>query len=213
MAGRDDLWYLQWTLLESAFVPIGAAAGTGRRTARGGRRDQPTRPRPPRRGDDPRRVCWLHRSRGAYEDALYAGRRAVAPPRSPVGGMDGRDARLSLARPVGPRARSGVLERGLAAAERLRAPNEIARCLGQLAWARCCSATSEAVRLRPRREAPRAVSTPIGGAFLFGAHAYAAMARVQLATGAPEQRRGALLPLHGRGTLRAGARPRRVPRL
>jgi DNA-binding SARP family transcriptional activator len=196
---RDDLWYLQWTLLESAFVPMGAA-----------RWDEAARRLADavcinRRVRDPAAeamildaLCWLHRSHGDYESALSTGRRAVEAGAC-VGWEGWTAATLAWAfldlRAPGPAA--DVLERGLAAAERLGAPNEITRCLGQLAWARwLLGAHDEARALAARAERLlQEVSAPPGGAFLFGAHAYAAVARVHLAAGAPERGAALLLPL------------------
>ena len=196
---RGDLWYLQWTLLESAFVPIGAArwdeaeerladaVGINRRIR------------------DPLAeilmldaLCWLHRSRGAYEEALTAGRRAVAL--SADLGWEGWTAATLGSALLDLRAASSaaeVLERGLAAGERVGAPNEIVRCLGQLAWARLMlGAEDEASALAARAERLlRQASVPDGRAYLFGMHAYAATARVFLETGAPEQGEALLVPL------------------
>jgi hypothetical protein len=96
-----------------------------------------------------------------------------------------------------------VLERGVAAGERIGAVSETARCLGQLAWARCLLGDQdEATALCARaRELLAGVGAPEGGAFVFGAHAYAAVARVLLADGQPEQ--GAKLVL---GVFRAAER-------
>jgi class 3 adenylate cyclase len=188
---RGDLWYLQWTLLESAFVPLGRArweeAGERLRAASTINR----------RVRDPLAEMlifdasgWLNRSRGAYQEALEAGRQAVA--RSADVGWEGWAAAtlgttLLDLRAAGPAAR--VLERGVAAGERIGAANEIARCLGQLAWARCLLGDADEARaLAARaRELLQGVSAPEGGAFVFGAHAYAAVARVLLASGRPEQ--------------------------
>ena len=98
-------------------------------------------------------VCWLHRSRGAYDEVAgggQAGRSAVR--RSRLGGMGGRDARLDVARLGGGRTAAEVLTRGLAAGERVGARNEMVRCLGQLAWAPPArrSRSSEGARRRGR---------------------------------------------------------------
>jgi DNA-binding SARP family transcriptional activator/tetratricopeptide (TPR) repeat protein len=197
--GGNDLWYLQWTLLESAFVPMGA-----------GRWDEAERRLADaaavnRRVRDPAAeamildaLCWLHRGHGDYEDALSAGRRAVTA--GACVGWEGWTA-ATLASALldlwAPAPAAAVLEHGLAAAERLRAPNEITRCLGQLAWARWLlgareQATSLAARAQRLLEQ---VTAPAGGAFLFGAHAYTAVARVHLAAGAPERGVALLLPV------------------
>jgi predicted ATPase/class 3 adenylate cyclase len=196
---RGDLWYLQWTLLESAFVPL----GTARWEEADDRLAAATAIN--RRVHDPHAEmlildasCWLNRSRGAYQDALDAGRQAVALA-AKVGWEGWAAATLGTTlldlRAAGPAAR--VLERGVAAGERIGAPNEIARCLGQLAWARCLlgDADETGALCARARELLEGVSAPQGGAFVFGAHAYTAVARVLLATGLPEQGEELLLPV------------------
>jgi predicted ATPase len=202
---RGDLWYLQWTLLESAFVPIGAARWdeADERLAAATAIN--------RRVRDPQAEmlildasCWLNRSRGAYQDALETGRQAVALT-AEVGWEGWAAATLGTTlldlRAAGPAAR--VLECGVAAAERIGAVSETVRCLGQLAWARCLLGDrDEASDLCARaRELLEAASAPEGGAFVFGAHAYAAVARVLLAAGRPEQGEELL-----RGVFRAAER-------
>jgi tetratricopeptide (TPR) repeat protein len=192
---RDDLWYLQYTLLESAFVPIGrarwevAAARLVDAAAIN------------RRVQDPLAealildaLCWLHRSRGAYQESLSAGRRAVAHA-TELGWGAWPAATLASTlldlRAPGPAAE--VLERGLARGEQLGAANEIVRCLAQLAWAHLLlGAEDEAEALAKRGEQ---LLAPARGAFVFGAHAYAAIARVLLATGSPERGEALLRPV------------------
>jgi tetratricopeptide (TPR) repeat protein len=198
---RGDLWYLQWTLLESAFVPLAAA-----------RWDEASERLADalainRRVRDPLAevlmldaLCWLHRSRGAYDDALSAGRRAVAL--SAEAGWQGWAAATlgwTLLDLRAPEAATEILERGLEEGERIGATNELTRCLAQLAWARwLLGAEDEATALATRAEKLlKAVSTPPGGAFLFGAQAYAAVARVLLATGAPQRGETLLAPVLG----------------
>src|SRR5207248_3721298 len=142
--------------------------------------------------------CWLHRSRGAYDEALSAGRRSVAL--GATVGWEGWAAATLGTALLDLRAAASaaeVLESGLAAAERVGVPNEIVRCLGQLAWARLLlGAEDEASVLAARAEGMlQQASLPDGRAFLFGTHAYAAIARVFLATGAPEQGEALLMPL------------------
>ncbi len=185
---RDDLWYLQWTLLESAFVPIGAARWeeAEQRLADAIAIN--------RRVHDPLAevlmldaLCWLNRSRGAYGQALSAGQRAVTLG-AEVGWEEWAAATLgSTLLDLGAFDRAAeVLERGLKAGERIGARNQIARCLGQLAWARLeLGAADEAFLLATRGE--ELLERVTGGPFLFGAHAYAAVARVLLASGAPDR--------------------------
>ncbi len=196
---RSDLWYLQWTLLESAFVPIGAA----RWDEASERLDEAAQIN--RRVRDPGAEalildarCWLHRSRGDYEEALSAGRRAVA-----LGASAGWESWTAptlgclLLELCAPAQAATVLERGLAVAEENGARQALARCLGQLAWARSLLGDQdEACSLAYRAEKLfEDVSAPPGGAFLFGMHAYAATARVHLAAGEPERGEMLLRPL------------------
>jgi class 3 adenylate cyclase/tetratricopeptide (TPR) repeat protein len=198
---RGELWYLQFTLLESAFVPIGAGRfeEAAERLADAAAIN--------RRARDPLAevlildgFCWFHRSRGAYEDALSAGRRAVEL--SDEVGWEGWVAATlgwALLDLLAAEAAAEILERGLAAAERIGRPNETVRRLSQLAWARwLLGDRAEASALAARAEKLlEQVSAPPGGAFLFGSHAYVALARVHLATGAPERGEALLRPLLG----------------
>ena len=195
-----ELWYLQFTLLESAFVPIGAA-----RWERAAERLAEAAAINRRIRDPAAEVlildafCWLHRCRGAYDEALSAGRRAIA--RSLATGVwDGWAAAtlgwvlLDLGA-VDDAAE--VLERGLDSAERIRSDNQTTRCTSQLAWARSLQGDAEQASALAGRAAESLdrVSTPPGSAFLFGAHAYAALARVYLARGEPERGQALLLPV------------------
>ena len=192
---RGDLWYLQWTLLESAFVPLGAA-----RWEEAEQRLADTIAIN-RRVHDPLAevlildaLCWLNRSRGAYEKALSAGERAMSLG-AEVGWEEWAAATLgSTLLDLGAFDRAAeVLERGLKVGERIGARNQIVRCVGQLAWARLeLGAADEACRLAARGEELLGLVT--GGPFLFGAHAYGAIARVLLARGAPERGETLLRP-------------------
>jgi predicted ATPase len=196
---RGDLWYLQWTLLESAFVPLGAARWEEAKERLAAATAINRRVR------DPLAEmlildasCWLSRSRGAYQEAMTAGRQAVALT-AEVGWEGWAAATLGLTllelRAAGPAAQ--VLERGVAAGERIGAVSETARCLGQLAWARCLLGDQDHASALCARacELLGGVTAPEGGSFVFGAHAYAAVARVLLATGRPEQGEELLRPV------------------
>ena len=196
---RSDLWYLQWTLLESAFVPIGAGHWdeASERLAEAAAINR--RVRDP--GAEPLildALCWLHRSRGAYEEALSAGRRAVALGAS-IGweGWTAPTLGCLLLELRAPAPAAAVLERGLEVAEENGARHALTRCLGQLAWARwLLGARHEARVLADRAEQLlRLVSAPSGGAFLFGTHAYAGIARVHLAAGVPDRGEALLGPV------------------
>lgn len=196
---RSDLWYLQWTLLESALVPIGA----GRWDEASARLAEAVAIN--RHVRDPAAealildgLCWLHRSRGVYEKALSAGRRAVALGTG-VGweGFTAPTLGCLLLELRAPAAAAGVLERGLEVAEENGGRQALTRCLGQLAWARwLLGAYDEARALADRAEQLlEEVSAPPGGIFLFGTHAYTAIARVHLAAGEPDRGETLLSPV------------------
>jgi class 3 adenylate cyclase/tetratricopeptide (TPR) repeat protein len=196
---RGDLWYLQWTLLEGSFVAIARARWdeAAERLADAVAVN--------RRVRDPLAemlihdaLCWLNRSRGAYGDALAAGRRALALCADI--GWDGWAAATlgwTLLDLGAAASAAEVLERGLAAGERIGAPNEIARCASQLAWARLLLGDEgEATALAARaEELLLGVTAPPGAVFLFGAQAYVAVGRVLLATGAPDRGEALLRPV------------------
>jgi tetratricopeptide (TPR) repeat protein len=197
---RGELWYLQFTLLEAAFVPIGEARweDAAERLAEAAAIN--------RRARDPvaealinDAFCWLHRSRGAYDEAISAGRRAIT--HGVASGAWGGWAAATLAWAlldlgVADDA-AEVLERGLASAWRIGSANQTTRCLSQLAWARSLQNDAErATELAGRaQEMLDRVNTPPGRAFLFGAHAYAALARVYLVSGEPGRGEALLLPV------------------
>jgi class 3 adenylate cyclase len=196
---RGDLWYLQFTVLEASFVPIGRARwGEAAKRLNDAAAIN-------RRVRDPvaevlilDALCWLHRSRGAYEESLAAGRRAAA---QAAGTAWEAWAAATLGWTLldlrAPADAAELLERGLTAGERMGASNPIVRCLGQLAWARwLLGDKDDAQALATRGEELLArVSAPGGGAFLFGAHAYTAIARVLLASGAPDRGEVLLRPV------------------
>jgi predicted ATPase/class 3 adenylate cyclase len=194
---RGDLWYMQWTLLEGSFVPIARAhwKEATERLADAAAINHRTQDRLAEMLIFDA-LCWLHRSHGAYDRALTAGRQAVAL--CAEVGWEGWAAatlgwtllELGAAAPA-----AEVLDRGLAAGERIGASNEIVRCLGGLAWARLLLGDHDqagALAARAEQLLER-VTAPAGAAFLFGVHAYAAVARVLLAIGAPERGEGLLL--------------------
>jgi class 3 adenylate cyclase len=196
---RGDLWYLQFALLESAFVPIAqarwedAAARLTDAVAIN------------RRIHDPGAevlildaLCWLHRSEGSYDASLSAGRRAVAltgeVPWAAWAAATLGSTLLDL-RQAGDAAE--VLEPGVAWGERIGARNDLVRCVGQLSWARWLLGDQDEARaLAARGHKLLAEATaPDGTAFLFGFAAYAAVARVLAATGAAEQGEALLSPV------------------
>ena len=211
---RDDLWYLQFTLQESAFVPIGRARWdeAAERLAEAAAINARVR--------DPLAevlmldaLCWLHRSRGAYDESLAAGRQAVAlAAETTWSGWAAETLGWTLLDLGAAAEAAEVLERGLDAGQKIGARNEIVRCIGQLAWARfLLGAEDEASALAARAE--ELLEQVTGGAFLFGAHAYAATARVLLATGAPERGEDLLRPVLAAARAVRVARGRRYDRI
>ena len=197
---HGDLWYLQWTLFESAFVPIGRASWD-QATARLDEALTVSR----RIGDSTARVLihdaigWLARSRGRYAEAIASGREAIA-------GSDRGD-RLSPWR-AWTRATLGwtllevraidealaVLERGLAEAQ---ARGDRLRSAGHLSWARALAGDREGSE-RAAAEAEEAlagVGVPSAGAFVFGFGALSALARAHLAAGNAERADAVIAPL------------------
>jgi len=188
---NGELWYLQWTLLESAFAPLGhaewdlAASRLEEATAIGRRIADPMAR--PLVHDA---ACWLQRSRGDFAAALAAGRRGVelTPPTGP--GPWGAWTRATLGwtlldlRAV-PDA-VALLERGVADAEFLA---DRYRTAGHLAWAHVLGG-DEPAALAAVAKAERALDAlelPRDGAFLFGFGATVALARAWLALGRRER--------------------------
>jgi hypothetical protein len=85
----------------------------------------------------------------------------------------------------------------LAVAEQTGARQALTRGLGQLSWARwVLGARDEARSLADRTgDLLGLVRAPAGGAFLFGFHAYTAIARVHLASDQPERGEALLRPI------------------
>ena len=195
----SDLWYLQWTLLESAFAPLARADWDAAH-----KRLADTLAINTRIDDRVFRALvhdatgWLERSRGHYDRALAEGRSAIelAAPgerdrwsawtRATFGWtlLDLRAAQDAVE----------VLEEALAASELL---SDRFRAAGHLAWARVLAgdlagATSAAV---VARDALSRLKAPSGGAFLFGFGAIVALARAELAAGHTERVDALLLPM------------------
>ncbi len=201
-ARPEDDFYLQFALLESAFAPLGA-----------GRFDQATA-----RIEEALELlrqsgrliheslfvdalCWAYRSRGDYEQALAFGRSASELAHR-IGHNEWAawaDATLgwALLDARAPVAAIGCLERGVRTAEKASVPAQLARCVALLAWARSMHGErAPAATLAARAdELLSAVSTPPGGAWLFGAHAYVALARAYIGGGNAERAEALLTPI------------------
>jgi class 3 adenylate cyclase len=194
-----DLWYLQWTLLESAFAPLGRCDW-----ATASARLEETLATNTRVGDRLFRplihdaVGWLRRSQGGYREALAEGRCAVeqAAPgiRAQWSAWTHATLGWTLLEVRAADAAIYVLERGLAAAE--LAADRL-RNAGHLAWAHAllgdtpgaASATHDAEQAMSR------LNVPSDQAFLFGFGGIVGLARAKAALGAPEQSDALLEPL------------------
>ena len=187
---RQEIWLLQWTLLESAFTPT--AHGDW---SEGARRLDEALAISERIGDcfsrglilDAR--CWLERSRGDYARALRVGRESVD-----ITSEGSSDVWLgwtagTLAAAFGdlrawPEALE-LLETALAAADRIGARAQRFGALGRLAWVRLQAgdapgATAAAERWDAMLDQVRA---PDGQAHLYQRQSYTDRARVALALG------------------------------
>ena len=186
----DRTFYLHWVLLEASFVHV-AACRWEEAVARLDEALAQSR----RAGTSMHEslfidaLCWTHRSRGDYERAIAAGREASEAARA-MGHLEWRawtDATLgwALAESGDADAAATVLERGLAAATEGGVPAATARCTCLLAWAQASRGELDASRALAARgdELLARVATPPARAWLFGAHAYVALARAHLAAG------------------------------
>jgi class 3 adenylate cyclase/DNA-binding SARP family transcriptional activator len=187
---RGDLWYLQWTLCESCYVPLERCdwQEAERRVTEalavsdrmGGERNTGVLFRDA--------ASWIARCRGHYARSLALGREAVAVADTPEADWLGWAA-AGLAIPLldlrAAELAVPVLERGLAAAERNRARGQIFRCLGALSSAtRMAGAETQARTLAERaQQIAEQVTTPPGNVDFWGEQAYFAIAETHLANG------------------------------
>jgi class 3 adenylate cyclase/tetratricopeptide (TPR) repeat protein len=199
---RDAAYYLSWVMLESAFVPlargdvdpaIALISEALELTRRIGVRFQ--------EGLFIDALCWAHRAKGDHEPALEFGREAVGLTES-QGYMEWESwtrATLGWAMLEAGEvdAAAECLERGLAVGRSARAPAQILRSTALLAWARSeLGDLDAAVRLRDEFAGVLAeVRVPPERAWLFGAHAYVAAARVDVALGRPDNAVALLEPI------------------
>jgi tetratricopeptide (TPR) repeat protein len=194
-----DLWYLQWTLLEAAFVPLGRA-----RYEEAAARLDDALAISRRIGDSTARPlihdarCWLERSRGRYDRALAEGRRAVELSAPGGGGPWSAWTRATLGwcllevRAVSEAI--SVLEQGHGHAELLA---DRYRTAAHLAWARTLAGDRDGAldAIAAAARARDALTVPAGSAYLFGFGATVALARAQLASGAADDALAAIEPL------------------
>jgi class 3 adenylate cyclase len=196
---QGDLWYLQWTLLESSFVPI-AHAQWERATAR----LHEALAIHGRVGDafaEPvlhDALCWLERSRGDYGAALAQGREAVQLTEGDRPGPFSAWTRATLGWALLDASAIDeavpVLERGRDDATTL---NDRFRVCGHLAWAYMLAGErAQGDAAADEAEAALArLTIPAGGAFVYGFGAATALARAHLAAGRPQRGAVVLEPL------------------
>lgn len=198
----DDDFYLQFVLLESAFAPLGAGrfeeAIAGIEEALALVRQRGRLIHEPLFIDA---LCWAHRSRGDYQQALAFGRSASELAHG-IGHSEWAawaDATLgwALLDARAPAAAAACLERGVRTAEKASLPAQLVRCVALLAWARSMLGEHVAAAALAARadQLLGTVSTPADGAWLFGAHAYVAAARAHLGCGDAQRSEGLLTPI------------------
>jgi class 3 adenylate cyclase/tetratricopeptide (TPR) repeat protein len=198
----EEHFFLPWAMLEAAFVPLGAGRFDEALARIEAALEEARRLR--LRAHEPvfiDALSWTYRSMGQTERAVEAARDASARALE-VGSLEWGawcDATLgwALIDAGRPGEAAQVLERGLAAAETLVAPAQITRCTCLLAQARAeLGEMDAAAELATRgEELLGRVTAPPGSAWLFGAHAYVAVARALLALGVPERAERLIAPV------------------
>jgi tetratricopeptide (TPR) repeat protein len=207
---RQDFWLLQWTLLESAYVPTADA-----RWDDGTRRLEEALESNRRLGDLVSRglildaLTRLERSRGDYARALSVGADSVAITRDASGalwlGWTTTMLGLVLADLRAWPEALGRLEAALEAADRIGVRAQLFGVLGPLAWARLQAGDGTgAAAAAERWDAVAAeVRVPPGQAHLYQRQSYTDRARVALALGDVDRAeaivRGLLGPLERSG--------------
>ncbi len=194
-----ELWYLQWTLLESAFAPLARARWDAAEKRLAEALAITTRINDP--------LCrplihdatgWLERGRGDYARALYEGRTAIelAAPgkRDRWSAWTHATFGWTLLELRAAQDAVEVLERALAASE---LATDRFRAAGHLAWARALAGDREGATSAAgvADETLSRLRAPPGGAFLFGFGAIVALARAELAAGRDERVEVLLAPV------------------
>jgi predicted ATPase/class 3 adenylate cyclase len=198
----EDSYYLPWVLLESAFVPLARAHWDDARDrleealeltrSHGSRYQEPM---------FVEGLCWLHLAEGDHARAIEQGRIAAELARE-IGAAEWAswtDATLGwvLLEAGEPAEAADSLERGLETAEASGPPAQLTRCVCLLACARSMLGEQDvAVEHADRGEQLlERISAPPGRAWLFGAHAYMAVARVRRDTGDRERAEALVAPV------------------
>jgi class 3 adenylate cyclase/tetratricopeptide (TPR) repeat protein len=186
----EDSYYLPWVLLESAFVPLARGRWDDARDrleealeltrSHGSRYQEPL---------FVEGLCRLHLAEGDHAGAIEQGRIAAELARE-IGAAEWAswtDATLGwvLLEAGEPAEAADSLERGLETAEASGPPAQLTRCVCLLACARSMLGEHEAATGYAERgeQLLERISAPPGRAWLFGAHAYLAVARVRLDAG------------------------------
>jgi tetratricopeptide (TPR) repeat protein len=193
---QHDLWMLQWTVFESAFIPlaagdygraadrIDAAIGIGRRSGSVSYETWFLAHR-----------GWADRLHGDPRAAIEHGRRAVARG-GELAHSWWQSASLSMLATtfleIGETTEAiALLERARPMAERGGTKSYVLRCLGPLALA-----TGSAEILAEADALLAHIDAPAGSAWVLGADAYLSIARAWLNRAEPEQARSVIAPLH-----------------
>lgn len=199
---HNELWYLQFTLLESSFHDL-ANARWDLGLARLEEALQVAR----RIGDRTAasailaKLCSVQRARGRYGEALSTGSEAVAMA-DEVGyiwwwALAGTMLGATLQDLYALEHARRQLDQALEAAEGIGTRSYIFRSLGHAAWAawQAGDASRADARVTRAERLVAEITTPPGRAFLEGADSYFALARVLLARGEPDRTERLLAPL------------------
>jgi DNA-binding SARP family transcriptional activator len=190
-----DLFLLQWTEFETAYLAVASASWDRAVHAMQAAIEVN------RRGGYPHfaawytaHLGWLARLRGHDDEAVTLGHQAVAiaERHEHPWSLAAACAMLGTTMLVlGDRAAAtGVLQRGLAAAEDAGIEGNLLRCAAPLA-----AATGSAAVLADADRLLEDAGIPPGGAWLLGEDAYLALARAWLGRGEPDRARAVLAPL------------------
>jgi tetratricopeptide (TPR) repeat protein len=195
---RGDIWFLQWTLLESSYVPMARADWSGAEQ----RLEEALALA--RRTFEPLSEAltldamrWLEQQRGRYGRAIELSAAAVERAPEPFGGWAGAGRAETM---IDLMAAEEALEfgaRAVAAAERYNARPQIFRALAPMIEGHLLQGGLEAAgKLAERaKQLQRSITTPPGMTFMWGIGTYLAIAHVELARGRAQHAHDLLAPL------------------